>query len=167
MNNDIAVLTQRMKSAALMALEAGEATVMPFDKRMTALNTFQVEASPAKVIAIVEALDLQIRTNHEMLISLEAKDKVIANDVQIKARLCRESNSLHDRLRDAEKRIAELESRTVTVRLPEVRITIAESRLRNLTYQQLDAYNAGATRAVAKLYQVLAAAGIQVIEGEG
>ena len=40
---------------------------------------------------------------------LEAKDKQIALDVQIKARLCRESNSLHDRLREAEKRIAELE----------------------------------------------------------
>lgn len=46
--------------------------------------------------------------------ALEARDKQIANDVQIKARLCRESNSLHDRLREAEKRIAELESRTVT-----------------------------------------------------
>lgn len=41
--------------------------------------------------------------------ALEARDKQIANDVQIKARLCRESNSLHDRLREAEKRIAELE----------------------------------------------------------
>ncbi|MFB1174251.1 hypothetical protein, partial [Escherichia coli] len=41
---------------------------------------------------------------------LEAKDKQISLDVQIKARLCRESNSLHDRLRVAEKRIAELEA---------------------------------------------------------
>ena len=63
-------------------------------------------------------------------------------------------------------RIIDLESCTVTVKLPEVRITIAESKLRNLTYQQLDAYNAGATRAAVKLSQVLAAAGIQVIEGE-
>ncbi len=49
----------------------------------------------------------------ELIAVLEARDKQIAEDVQIKARLCRESNSLHDRLRDAEKRIAELESRTV------------------------------------------------------
>ncbi|HIF0826622.1 TPA: hypothetical protein ACXYP5_004394, partial [Klebsiella pneumoniae] len=35
------------------------------------------------------------------------------SDFEIKARLCKESNSLHDRLREADKRIAELESRTV------------------------------------------------------
>ncbi|WP_316516306.1 hypothetical protein [Klebsiella aerogenes] len=46
----------------------------------------------------------------------EAKEQ-IAKDVEIKARLCRESNSLFDRLRVAEKRIAELESRTVAAEL--------------------------------------------------
>ncbi|HGW3733095.1 TPA: hypothetical protein ACNH31_004748 [Citrobacter freundii] len=44
----------------------------------------------------------------------EAKEQ-IAKDVEIKARLCLESNSLFDRLRSAEKRIAELEARTVTL----------------------------------------------------
>ncbi|WP_253685348.1 MULTISPECIES: ead/Ea22-like family protein [unclassified Citrobacter] len=39
----------------------------------------------------------------------EAKEQ-IAKDVEIKARLCRENNSLFDRLRAAEKRIAELEA---------------------------------------------------------
>lgn len=48
----------------------------------------------------------------------EAKEQ-IAKDVEIKARLCLESNSLFDRLRAAEKRIAELEARTV--KLPEYR----------------------------------------------
>lgn len=43
----------------------------------------------------------------------EAKQR-ITEDIEIKARLCRESNSLFDRLRAAEKRIAELESRIVT-----------------------------------------------------
>lgn len=38
---------------------------------------------------------------------LEAAEKQNALEVQIKARLCMESNSLHDRLREAEKRIAE------------------------------------------------------------
>ncbi|HIC4701728.1 TPA: ead/Ea22-like family protein [Salmonella enterica subsp. enterica serovar Thompson] len=46
-----------------------------------------------------------------LLDELEAAVKQNAQDVQIKARLCRESNSLHDRLRDAEKHIAELESK--------------------------------------------------------
>ena len=40
----------------------------------------------------------------------EAKEQ-IAKDVEIKTRLCLESNSLFDRLRAAEKRIAELEGR--------------------------------------------------------
>lgn len=57
-------------------------------------------------------------------------------------------------------RIAELESRAV--KLPEVRITIAEAKLRNLTPQQHDAYNAGASRAVAKISQELTAQGIKV-----
>ena len=47
----------------------------------------------------------------------EAKGQV-AKDVEIKARLCRESNSLFDRLRAAEKCIAELESRTVKLPKP-------------------------------------------------
>lgn len=46
----------------------------------------------------------------QLLNELEATAKQNAEDVQIKARLCRESNSLHDRLREAEKRIAELEA---------------------------------------------------------
>lgn len=50
-----------------------------------------------------------------LLDELEASAKQNALDIQIKARLCRESNSLHDRLREAEKRIAELEARTVTL----------------------------------------------------
>ncbi|EDK9786294.1 ead/Ea22-like family protein [Salmonella enterica subsp. enterica serovar Give] len=44
----------------------------------------------------------------------EAKEQ-IAKDVEIKTRLCLESNSLHDRLRAAERSIAELEARTVTL----------------------------------------------------
>lgn len=53
-----------------------------------------------------------------LLDELDAAEKQNSLDVQIKARLCRESNSLHDRLHDAEKRIAELEARKLTVNLP-------------------------------------------------
>ncbi|WFW11612.1 ead/Ea22-like family protein [Citrobacter freundii] len=44
----------------------------------------------------------------------EAKEQ-IAKDVEIKSRLCLESNSLFDRLRSAKKRIAELEARVVNL----------------------------------------------------
>lgn len=46
--------------------------------------------------------------------ALEKAQQQSKSDFEIKARLCKESNSLHDRLREAEKRIAEMESRTVT-----------------------------------------------------
>jgi len=69
--------------------------------------------------ARVTKLVLDNERSWEMLCEkLEAAKKQNALDVQIKARLCRESNSLHDRVREAEKRIAELEARTVTVELP-------------------------------------------------
>ncbi|KZR04292.1 hypothetical protein A3N63_21295 [Klebsiella aerogenes] len=58
-------------------------------------------------------------------------------------------------------RIAELESLTVTVKLPEVRITVAEAKRRKMTYQELDAYNAGARAAVEKIQAELTAAGIK------
>ncbi|EPM0504274.1 ead/Ea22-like family protein [Klebsiella aerogenes] len=65
-------------------------------------------ANPANILALVEALEKAQQQN--------------ISDFEIKARLCKESNSLHDRLREAEKRIAELESRTVTVKLPKLKM---------------------------------------------
>lgn len=65
---------------------------------------FIAQANPANILALVESLEKAQQQNK--------------SDFEIKARLCKESNSLHDRLRVAEKRIAELESRTV--KLPEV-----------------------------------------------
>lgn len=59
-------------------------------------------ANPANILALVEALEKAQQQN--------------ISDFEIKARLCKESNSLHDRLREAEKHIAELESSTVTVK---------------------------------------------------
>ena len=62
--NDITALMATMKAAAEKAKYAGEAPVMPFDTRITALNEFQLAACPASILALVEAL--------------EAKDKQIA-----------------------------------------------------------------------------------------
>ncbi|WP_052766937.1 hypothetical protein [Klebsiella aerogenes] len=52
-------------------------------------------AKPSEIRLLVEALEKAQQQN--------------ISDFEIKARLCKESNSLHDRLRVAEKRIAELE----------------------------------------------------------
>ena len=123
--------------------------------------------NPANVLALVEALEKAQKSEKQWR---EVVDASCTDDADWH-KLTNSNNELISLLSQAlckqVDRIAELESRIVTVKLPEVRITIAESKLRNLTYQQLDAYNAGATRAAVKLSQVLAAAGIQVIEGEG
>ncbi|HIE1240116.1 TPA: ead/Ea22-like family protein [Enterobacter ludwigii] len=86
-------------------------------------DNFHEKATPNAVLALLDELEAaeqeseNWRTSFDnerfradkLAAEMEARGKQIANDVQIKARLCRESNSLHDRLREAEKRIAELE----------------------------------------------------------
>lgn len=159
--NDITALTATMKAAAEKATEAHERlSAMPSDglfdaslaenaqleSDITALIAHNDASTPANVRALVEALEKAQQYAKE-------RDEENQGLMLTVGRLRVERETM--------------ESRTVTVKLPEVRITIAESKLRNLTYQQLDAYNAGATRAAVKLSQVLVAAGIQVIEGEG
>lgn len=100
------------------------------DDKQDHYNTaFIAAANPAAMLALldenlqlqrekdaIEAVALALRDDmRQAREQLEAGGKQNATDVQIKARLCRESNSLHDRLREAEKRIAELEARTVGV----------------------------------------------------
>ena len=68
--------------------------------------------------------------------------------------------ALLDELEAAEKRIAELEARTVSI--PEVRITVAESKRKNLTWRELGAYNEGADVAKEAILAVIRASGIGV-----
>lgn len=82
----------------------------------------------------------------------EAKEQ-IAKDVEIKTRLCLESNSLFDRLRAAEKHIAELEARTVT--LPDRKSEI---------FWPGDAYEFDSLGYVIAVKSTIHAAGIQIIE---
>lgn len=77
------------------------------DKGSTVVNCTDGDV-PAKCAGFLESANPA--TVLALLDELEAAAKQSAQDVQIKARLCRESNSLHDRLREAEKRIAELEA---------------------------------------------------------
>ncbi|EGK5488771.1 ead/Ea22-like family protein [Salmonella enterica] len=75
-------------------------------------ENLQLQREKDAIEAVALALRDDMRQAREQL---EAGWKQNATDVQIKARLCRESNSLHDRLREAEKHIAELEAREVSV----------------------------------------------------
>ncbi|EKT2300585.1 ead/Ea22-like family protein [Salmonella enterica] len=74
-------------------------------------ENLQLQREKDAIEAVALALRDDMRQAREQL---EAGWKQNATDVQIKARLCRESNSLHDRLREAEKRIAELEAKLET-----------------------------------------------------
>ncbi|EPF4208122.1 TPA: ead/Ea22-like family protein [Enterobacter hormaechei subsp. xiangfangensis] len=86
------------------------------------VRDFVAAANPATVLALLD--------------ELEAKDKQISLDFQIKARLCRESNSLHDRLREAEKRIAELEATEAVVNIKSPTIGRAYSVLNHVWTEQ-------------------------------
>ena len=83
------------------------------DKGSTVINCTDGDV-PAKCAGFLESANPA--TVLALLDELEAAAKQSAQDVQIKARLCRESNSLHDRLREAEKRISELESDNAYIR---------------------------------------------------
>ncbi|HGL6688679.1 TPA: ead/Ea22-like family protein [Citrobacter amalonaticus] len=126
---------------------------------------FIAAANPETVLALLDELevrDKQVaelvtdRLNLQWILNVyahayeEAKEK-IAKDVEIKARLCRESNSLFDRLRAAEKHIAELEARTV--KLPEP-ISVLHRRDFNDAHRTIYAYPE------AEVDAALAAAGI-------
>lgn len=102
-------LAQRMKAAALKAKHAGEAPVMHFDERISALNEFQLTACPANVVDLVEALEDKDKRNTELEDLLEA---------EIKSWMQR-YDSANNRREAAEKRIAELEARTFKVEMPE------------------------------------------------
>jgi len=75
-----------------------------------------------------------IRVIDELIAALEQAQQQKTEDSEIKARLCKESNSLHDRLKIAERRIAELENDEVHQRLAnaEHQLYMAELAKNNL-----------------------------------
>ncbi|EDX6463208.1 ead/Ea22-like family protein [Salmonella enterica subsp. diarizonae serovar 60:r:e,n,x,z15] len=89
-------------------------------------DIFHEQVTPSVVLALLDELESKQTFQHAFFRQSlmydvvaeayeEAKEQ-IAKDVEIKARLCRESNSLHDRLRAAERSIAELESKNGNLR---------------------------------------------------
>ncbi|HIF7652170.1 TPA: hypothetical protein ACX4IJ_001786 [Klebsiella pneumoniae] len=57
MTTNITALAQSLKAAAEKAKHAGEAPIMSFDARISALNEYQITACPDNVLALVEALE--------------------------------------------------------------------------------------------------------------
>ena len=105
MTTDITELAQSLKTAAEKAKHAGEAPIMSFDARIYALNEYQITAFPDNILALVEAL--------------EKAQQRIAELEEAEHKLCAANTTLDARAELAERQLAELESRTVTVKLPE------------------------------------------------
>ncbi|MCY4765257.1 ead/Ea22-like family protein [Klebsiella aerogenes] len=136
------------------------------DIDITTLNEWYELSSPANILALVEAL--------EKAQGMEAYWKTQCRGItdhceELQARIAEleESHAQVIQSRDHYKRMSEeglkqlAESRTVTVKLPEVRITVAESRRRNMTWRELGAYNEGADVAAERIGKELTAQGIK------
>lgn len=164
--NDITALMATMKAAAEKAIEANERLcVIPpdeifdvslahskqLDADITVLNAHYNESTPANVKTLVEALEKAQTERDEFRNRLKLERSI---------------------LEDADKRIADLESRTVTVKLPEEavdQVCLAAAEIHNLGNGISDdkaQFIINRIRTYLENGGELTAAGIQVIEGE-
>ncbi|EDW3008093.1 ead/Ea22-like family protein [Salmonella enterica subsp. enterica] len=101
--------------------ELFDEAVLNVDGDVDAANAFNLSFGPETALALLDELECQqtfqqafFRQSLMYDVVAEAYEEAkeqIAKDVEIKTRLCLESNNLFDRLCAAEKRIAELEAR--------------------------------------------------------
>lgn len=120
MTTDITELAQSLKAAAGKAKHAGQAPVMSFDARISALNEYQIMACPDNVLALVEALE-KAQQKIDELENDEVRQRLANAEHQLymaelaKNNLRVSRKAQFRKRKAAEQRIAELESRTVTV----------------------------------------------------
>ncbi len=128
---DITELAQSLKAAAEKAKHAGEAPIMSFDARISALNEYQITVCPDNVLALVEALEKAQRANaaqddhinqqQDRIDQLEKGHQEAAKQINSWRRMAKQNIAEREKdiaeLDAARQRIAELESRTV--KLPE------------------------------------------------
>lgn len=107
---DITELAQSMKAAATNVKET--AHIARYLKATIARQTFKELMTPENILALVEALEKAQQRNGE----LETYSKTA---IEFREAARDENRHLKLELEIAEKRIAELESRTVTVKLPQ------------------------------------------------
>lgn len=110
MTTDITELAQSLKAAAIDAKEL--AIIARYSKGRAAAEKFYALANPNNVIALVEAL--------------EKAQQRIAELEEAEQKLCAANVTLDARAEFAERRLAELESRTVTVKLTDINEYLAE-----------------------------------------
>ena len=159
--NDITALAQRMKASALKA--KSEANEWGYDT-----DAFHDEATPDAVIQVVEALEkAQKLATQQGNIACALFDEVTAQRQRIaelegaEQKLCAANVTLDARAELAERQLADMESRTVTVKLPELCVGVVQGG-----HAVMVPYAAGHWFNKMAILEMLAAAGIQVIEGE-
>ena len=115
--------------------ELFDEALLNVDSDVDAANAFNLNFGPETALELLDELESQqtfqqafFRQSLMYDVVAEAYEEAkeqIAKDVEIKARLCLESNSLFDRLRAAEKRIAELEAREIKPAKGEVLVVVS------------------------------------------
>ncbi|HCT2634386.1 TPA: ead/Ea22-like family protein [Enterobacter roggenkampii] len=101
-----------LREAAANAKIAGEAPVMPFDQRITALNDFMKQCAPATVLALLDELEAKDKS----ISFLKDQLAQLANFNPDWDKLEAATDSLREHMAEltaARKRIAELEARDV------------------------------------------------------
>lgn len=150
--NDITALAQRMKAAAISAKELS--IIARYSKGRAAVEAFIALMTPNNVLELVEALEKALRAN-------------ASQDDHINQQADR-IDTLERRNAELGKYAGELESRTVTVKQLLPRRKTADDYIDD-TFDPSDlaaVHNACRLECEVKLKNALAAAGIQVIEGE-
>ncbi|EBS4564759.1 hypothetical protein DOW39_06120 [Salmonella enterica subsp. enterica serovar Tanger] len=127
------------------------------------MNDITALAVIAKIKEQTESFDTVVLKEVEAKALVEALEKSqranAAQDDHINQQQAR-IDTLEKRNAELGKYAGELEARSVSI--PEVRITVAESKRKNLTWRELGAYNEGADVAKEAIIAVLRAAGIGV-----
>lgn len=156
--------------------ELFDEAVLNVDGDVDAANAFNLLSGPETVLALLDELgakDKQIaelvagRQNLQRTMGVyvhayeEAKEQ-IAKDVEIKARLCLESNSLFDRLRAAEKCIAKLEALAKSVKFDPIPMEELgnKSNGKKHPYMFGAGYNSAVVHCESVMLKAFAAAGI-------
>ncbi|HCT1573561.1 TPA: ead/Ea22-like family protein [Salmonella enterica subsp. enterica serovar Uganda] len=119
---------------------------MAWDETAKRNAEFIAATNPTTVLSLLDE-NLQLQRDKD---SLEAVAIAMRDDMR----------DAREKLEAAEKRIAELEARAVSI--PEVRITVAESMRKNLTLREFGVYNEGADVAKDVIIEAIRAAGIGV-----
>ncbi|MEG8810591.1 hypothetical protein [Klebsiella variicola] len=152
MTTDITELAQSLKAAAEKAKHAGEAPIMPFDARISALKEYQITVCPDNVLALVEALEKAQQVDEELCKLLppgaEYMDPPDGGDVT-------PLEGVRRMVADYRQRIAELESRTV--KLPKLKML--EDYLAEVAIEERKQVLVGVKL---EFHRELAAAGIKV-----